>query len=95
MIKLYRHALSGHSHRVELMLSLLGLDFELVDVDLAGGAHKTPEFLAKNPLGKVPAIDDDGVVVWDSNAILVYLAGKYGDEQWLPGDPARAAAIQA
>lgn len=95
MIKLYRHALSGHSHRVELMLSLLGLDFELVDVDLASGAHKKPEFLAKNPLGKVPAIDDDGVVVWDSNAILVYLASKYGGEKWLPGDPARAAAIQA
>lgn len=95
MIKLYRYVLSGHSHRAELMLSLLGLDFELVDVDLAKGAHKEPEFLAKNPFGKVPAIDDDGVLIWDSNAILVYLAKKYGDRQWLPEDPAKAAAVQA
>ncbi len=95
MITLYRHALSGHSHRVELMLSLLGLEFDLVDVDLASGAHKKPEFLAKNPFGQVPALDDDGVIVWDSNAILVYLAKKYGTEHWLPNDPAGAAAVQA
>ncbi len=95
MIKLYRHPLSGHAHRAELLLSLLGLEFELIDVDLAGGAQKNPEFLAKNPFGQVPALDDDDVTVWDSNAILVYLAKKYGADHWLPGDPVEAARVQA
>ena len=51
-IRVYRHALSGHAHRVELMLSLLRLPFERVDVDLARGAQRTPEYLAKNPGGR-------------------------------------------
>lgn len=94
-IKFYRFPLSGHSHRVELMLNLLGLDFEAIDVDLANGAQKEPEFLAMNPFGMIPVIDDDGLVLWDSNAIIVYLARKYGGETWLPSDPAKAAKIQA
>ena len=94
MIKLYRHALSGHSHRVELFLSLIGEPVELVDVDLLGGAHKQEAFLKLNPFGQVPVIDDDGVVVADSNAILVYLAGKYADAAWYPRDPETAAAVQ-
>lgn len=93
-IKLYRHPLSGHSHRVELFLSLLGLPFELVDVDLMKGAHKQAAFLAMNTFGQVPVIDDDGAVLADSNAILVYLAKKYGATSWLPADPMGAAAVQ-
>lgn len=93
-IMLYRHPLSGHSHRVELMLSLLGLPVELVFVDLMKGAHKTPEFLALNRFGQVPVIDDDGVVLADSNAILTYLAAKYDDGQWLPADPLVQANVQ-
>ncbi|MBV6824680.1 glutathione S-transferase family protein [Pseudomonas sp. PD9R] len=93
-IKLYRHPLSGHSHRVELMLSLLGLPTELVFVDLMKGAHKTPEFLAINSFGQVPVIDDNGKILADSNGILVYLAAKYGDGQWLPSDPLTQAKVQ-
>jgi glutathione S-transferase len=93
-IKLYRHTLSGHSHRVELLLSLLKLPTELVFVDLARGAHKAPEFLAINPFGQVPVIEDDGTILSDSNAILVYLAKKYGDASWLPEDPLGAARVQ-
>ncbi|KAB0487776.1 glutathione S-transferase [Pseudomonas reinekei] len=93
-IKLYRHPLSGHSHRVELMLSLLGLPTELVLVDLMKGAHKTPEFLALNRFGQVPVIDDSGTVLADSNAIVVYLATKYGKGQWLPTDPVEQAKVQ-
>ncbi|WP_077044541.1 glutathione S-transferase family protein [Pseudomonas sp. KK4] len=93
-IKLYRHPLSGHSHRVELMLSLLGLPTELVFVDLMKGAHKTPEFLAINSFGQVPVIDDNGTVLADSNAILVYLAAKYGKGQWLPTYPIEQANVQ-
>jgi glutathione S-transferase len=94
MIKLYRHALSGHSHRVELFLSLLELDYELVDVDLMTGEHKSDEFLKLNPNGQVPVLDDNGVIIYDSNAILVYLAQKYDDGHWLPGDPVGAAKVQ-
>ncbi len=93
-IQLYCHALSGHSHRVELFLSLLNLPFELIDIDLLAGAHKQANFLKINPFGQVPVIDDDGVIVPDSNAILVYLATKYGDQTWLPRDPEGAAAVQ-
>jgi glutathione S-transferase len=93
-ISLFRHPLSGHAHRVELMLSLLKLPTEPVFVDLAKGAHKQPEFLAKNALGQVPVLDDNGTVLADSNAILVYLALKYGEGRWLPTDALGAAQVQ-
>jgi glutathione S-transferase len=93
-IKLYRFALSGHAHRAELFLSLLGLAYEPVDVDLVQGAHKRPEFLALNAFGQVPVIDDDGTVVADSNAILTYLALRYAPPTWLPRDPFGAAQVQ-
>jgi len=94
-IKLHRHALSGHSHRVEVFLSILGLDADIVDVDLASGAHKSPEFLAKNSLGQVPVLDDGALSLADSNAILVYLASQYDqDGSWLPTTPAGAAEVQ-
>ncbi|OXR31373.1 glutathione S-transferase [Pseudomonas umsongensis] len=93
-IKLYNFPRSGHAHRVELMLSLLQLPTELVLVDLAKGEHKKPEFLAINAFGQVPVLDDQGVVLADSNAILVYLAKKYGKGRWLPDDPVGAAKVQ-
>ncbi|OWQ34987.1 glutathione S-transferase family protein [Pseudomonas sp. DrBHI1] len=93
-IKLYNFPKSGHAHRIELMLSLLELPTELVFVDLAKGEHKQPEFLAINPFGQVPVIDDNGIVIADSNAILVYLAKAYGGERWLPADPVGAARVQ-
>ncbi|MCE4537310.1 glutathione S-transferase [Pelomonas sp. P7] len=94
-LRLYRHRLSGHAHRAELALSLLGLPHELVDVDLAAREHKTPEFLACHPFGQLPLLDDDGHHVWDSTAILVYLASKYdADGAWLPRDAAGRAAVQ-
>ena len=94
-IKLYGFPLSGHSHRVSLMLSLLGLPTEFILVDLKQGAHKAPDFIAQvNSFGQVPAIDDDGVVLADSNAILVYLANKYGKGRWLPTDPVGQARVQ-
>ncbi len=94
-IKLHRHALSGHCHRVELMLSLLGVAHEALDVDLASGAHKQPEFRALNVFGQVPVIEDNGVVIADSNAILVYLASRYDEGgTWYPTESDRAAHVQ-
>lgn len=93
-ITFYNFPRSGHAHRIELMLSLLGLPAEQVLVDLAKGEHKTPEFLAINPFGQVPVIDDNGVVISDSNAILVYLAKTYGSGSWKPESPLAEARIQ-
>ena len=93
-MQLYAYALSGHSHRVRLFLSLLGLEHTLVDVDLRAGAHKTPEHLARNPFGQVPVLVDGDTTIADSTAILVYLARKHGATDWLPEAPAAAAAVQ-
>ena len=93
-IKLYRNILSGHAHRAELFLSLLALPYTAIDVDLRTGQQKQPEFLTLNPFGQVPVIEDNGTVVADSNAILVYLAVRYDDGHWLPRDPIAAANVQ-
>lgn len=87
MIKLYGHELSGNSYKVKLMLSVLGLDYEWIKVDLMAGAHKQPEFLALNPFGQVPLLVDGNQVLADAQAILVYLARQYGGESWLPLEP--------
>ena len=94
-IRLHRFVLSGHSHRVELFLSLLGLPMTLVDVDLPGGEQKSAAHQALHPFCQVPVMQDGDVTIWDSNAILVYLATRYGSKHWLPRDPAGAAAVQA
>lgn len=94
-IRLYTFPLSGHAHRAELFLSLLGLPFEKVEVDLVKGEHKQPEFLALNPFGQVPVIEDGELTIADSNAILTYLALRYDTSgRWLPRDPVGAAAVQ-
>lgn len=93
-IQLYRSAISGHCHRVELFLSLLGLPFEAIDIDLAQKEHKSPEFLAMNLLGQVPVLRDGELTLADSNAILVYLEARYAPGQWLPRDPVGAARVQ-
>jgi len=84
------------AHRVELLLSLLGRPVELVDVDLRARARaKTPAFLAKNPFGQVPVIEDGDVTLADSTAILVYLALRYDPSgRWLPREPIAAATVQ-
>lgn len=86
MIKLYGHELSGNSYKAQLLLSLLGLEYEWLKVDLMAGAHKQPDFLALNPFGQVPVLIDGEMVLADAQAILVYLARQYGNESWLPLD---------
>ena len=93
IMKLYDLELSGNSYRARLFLSLLGIQHDLVPVNLMKGEHRQPWFLALNPRGQVPTLDDDGTVVWDSMAILVYLARKYGGEKWLPLDPVGMAEV--
>ncbi len=93
-MRLHYHPLSGHAHRAQLFLSLIGADVDLVEVNLASGAHKTPAFLKLNPFGQVPVLEDGDVVISDSNGIMVYLAKKYGKTDWLPEDIVQAAQVQ-
>ena len=92
-MKLYDVELSGNSYRVRLLLSLLGVKHELVTVDLMKGEQREPWFLKLNPRGQVPTLDDDGTVVWDSMAILAYLARKYGGERWFTIDATEMAEV--
>lgn len=94
-IRLHWNPVSGHAHRVELFLSLLGLPFEKLPVDFMKGEHKSPAFRALNPFGQVPVIEDGELVLADSNAILTYLALAYdAGGAWLPGDAIGAARVQ-
>ena len=92
-ITLHGTKLSGHAHRVELLLRMLGLPYAYRDAPAA--VRETPAFLALNPLGQIPVLEDAGLVLADSNAILVYLAKRYDpDRHWLPKAPEAAAAVQ-
>jgi glutathione S-transferase len=92
---LYEFALSGNCHKIRLMLSLLGLDYRSVIVNGSERQQKSVDFLSMNPFGQVPVLTDDDVIVRDSQAILVYLARKYGNEQWLPNEATALAEVAA
>jgi GST-like protein len=77
MLKFYYHP-TPNPLKIALFLAETGLPFELVPVDTAKGEQHTSQFRAINPNGKLPAIDDDGTVVFDSTAILLYLSDKTG-----------------
>ena len=78
-MKLYEHPESGNSHKVRLLLSFLGLEYESVIVDLMTDEQHQAPFLAVNPRGEVPVLVDNELVLRDSMAILVYLATQYDD----------------
>ena len=91
MLKFYFNG-APNPNKVALFLEETGLPCELIPVDTRKGEQFKPEFLKVNPNGKVPAIDDDGVFVFDSNAILLYLAEKTG--KFLPANtPANRAQL--
>lgn len=90
-MKLYTHPKSGNGYKVELFLNLIGLEFERIYVDMVNGEHKTADYMAMNPRGQVPVFEDNGLHLWESQSILVYIAKKYADESWLPQDPAAFA----
>ena len=92
-MKVYLGTVSGNSYKLKLLLSLLKAPHEVVIIDLRNKQHKGVEFLKINPRGEVPALEDDGKVIWDSAACLVYVARKYGGEQWLPTDAAGMAEV--
>jgi glutathione S-transferase len=91
--KLHGVPLSGHTHRVELMLRLLNLPYRTVDA--SAEVRATPAFRKLNPLGQIPVLEQGELVLADSNAILVYLARQHAvGGQWLPEEPLAAAQVQ-
>ncbi len=87
MLKLYFHPLSTYSRRVRIALIEKGLQAELVELDMARGAHRQPEYLALNPYGRVPTLVDDGLVLYESTAILDYLEATQPAPPLVPPDP--------
>ena len=74
-MRLFDYLDSGNGYKVRLLLAQLGLAYERVEVDIDSGATRTPEFLARNPNGRIPTLQlDDGSYLWESNAILWHLA---------------------
>jgi glutathione S-transferase len=92
-VRIHHFAKSGHAHRALVFAKLAGIAHEVVPVDLGAGAHKSLSFLAMNPNGQVPVLEDGEVVVSDSNAILVYLARTYAPD-WIPSTAVGEANVQ-
>jgi glutathione S-transferase len=88
MIRLYDYILSADCYKIRLMLALLGRQFEAVKVNIhPGRENQSAEFLAINPRGRIPVLEDDGLVLSDPIGILTYLAHRYdANRTWLPDD---------
>lgn len=94
-MKLYGNSFSSYARRVQMLCEELGAPYTYQTVDLMQGEQSAPAFLALNPNGKVPAIDDDGFVLWESHAIMRYLADKHKAKQWYPVEPKARAQVEA
>src|SRR4051794_20324807 len=92
-IKLYDGQRSPNARKVRLICAELGINVEKVSPDFQKGDLRKPEFLELNPNGKIPVIDDDGFVVWESGAILKYLAKKRPEVGLIPLDPKGLARL--
>ena len=85
MIILYGNKLSPPCNKVEMCLNALGMDYEYISLDFSKGENRTDKYLAINPTGKLPAIDDDGYKLYESNAIIKYLCRKVSSDYY-PND---------
>ena len=92
-IKLYDGQRSPHARKVRLLAAELGIALDKVALDFQKGELRSPEYLAKNPNGRIPTIEDDGFVLWESPAILKYLAAKRPERGLAPADAAAQAQI--
>jgi glutathione S-transferase len=81
-MKLYTNLFSPNARKVHAVAHELGIELETQTVDLRAGEQRTPEYLALNPNGKVPTLVDGNTVLWESNAIMCYLAGKVDTDLW-------------
>lgn len=93
--KLYDLELSGNCYKVRLLAALLDAPLDIVPVDFLGGAHKKPPLVDLNTFGEIPIFEDGELVLRDSQAILVYMARKWGGESWMPTDATGLALVTA
>ena len=91
MLKIWGRANSVNVKKVLWCVGELGLPFERIDAGMEHGVVGSPEYLAMNPNARVPTIDDDGFLLWESNAIVRHLSLKYGLGTLCPEDPAQRA----
>lgn len=91
MLKLYDFPMSPRARKPRIVLAEKGLPYEKVTIDITKGDQKKPEYLAINPYGKVPALQDDGINVYESTIIMEYLNDKYPNPPLLPADPGQRA----
>ena len=93
-MKLHYSAVSPNSRKVTSLLGYLGLTVDMQSVDLRKGEQRTDAFLARNPNGKVPVLEDGDLVLWESHAILVYLGGLHPERGLLPADARGRAEVE-
>ena|SRR5689334_22036959 len=94
MIKLYGDPRSGNTRKVRWAFEELGVSYELVMIDLGQREQRSASYLNVNPNGRVPTIDDDGFVLWESDAILWYLADNHGRGRIVPESVRERALVQ-
>ena len=94
MIKLYSYGPSSHSRKVRAALIEKGLEFERVNVDLSKKEQKSPEYLKIHPFGLVPALDDEGFILYDSTIINEYLEDEYPYPPLMPKDSEGRAQVR-
>ncbi len=87
MLELYAFPLSGNSRKAALTLEEVGAEYEYHSIDLMQGGQKQPDYLAINPNGKVPTLRDGDHLLWESSAIMLYLAEKFPTAGLIPTDP--------
>jgi maleylacetoacetate isomerase len=94
-MKLYTYYRSTAAFRVRIALNLKGVPYDAVSLHLRQGAHRTPEFLSLNPQGLLPALEDDGVVISQSLAIIEYLEERYPNPPLLPAASVDRAHVRS
>ena len=93
-MKLYGHSWSNAARRVQMLCEELGIPYTYEAVALMDGKQYTPEYQKLNPNSKVPAIDDDGFMLWESQAIMRYIADKHKAHTWYPTDLKARARVE-
>ncbi|RDH83167.1 MAG: glutathione S-transferase [endosymbiont of Galathealinum brachiosum] len=96
-MKLHGLEISGNTYKVKLLLHLLDIKYHFIEIDIEHKQHKSDEFLQLNPRGEFPVLEDESIVIWDSQAILIYIARKYGlkhnENHWYPDNATELAYI--
>jgi len=93
MLKLYNFPLSGNCYKIRLFLSMIQKEYQTIEINLGARENTQPSFLKLNPRGQVPVIDDEGQIIWDSMAILIYLARRYAEPSWFPDEAMQQAQV--